>query len=208
MLFLNSQSKMGLRQVSSILFFILIYSFIPTIPAYAFNTAFMGKSEDFVYNKLGKPDRIIEFSSTETRFIYGETREGSSAESDYFITESYMLTFKKGKVVGVKASFAGDFTGGSPNGFPRLREYMTDVLIKTKPEVKKGRSGKWIGLSWKDKNYNYWARCYNQDLTFDRYTKKFLLKELNRYEDYRLVQYEILEKNYYKELYGKQSAHH
>ena len=171
-------------------------------PAYALDDSLMGKTPDFVLSKIGKPDRVVEFSPVEIRFIYGETQEGAAVWAEYYITESFMVTFKKGKVVVVSKSFVGSIDNdGAPMDFPRLKQYMTEALKNLKPVVQKGSSGKWAGVSWNGAKYNYWARCITKDIAYDKTSKGFKLKDIKSINDYYLVQYEVVENNYYKEKY-------
>ena len=188
----NKIFKGGLHRAESILLIMFIYTFSLVIPAYAFNTSLMDKSEDFVLSKLGKPDRVIELEPKVTRFIYGETREGANEWSEYFITNSYMVTFKSGRVVGIFTSFAGSIDNdGVPKGFPRLKKYMTKTLKNIKPVVEKGSSGTWSGVRWNGAKYNFWARCINKDISYDKGTMRFNLIDINHIEDFYLVKYKI-----------------
>lgn len=197
-----------MRAIAQKLFFkaliFLIYCTLLLIssPAYAFNDSIMGKSQDFVLSKMGKPDRVVELSHSEIRFIYGETREGSADWAEYYIKESYMITFKNGKAVAMKVSFPGIIDNdGVPRDFPRLNQYTTGVLKSIKPVVQKGASGKWAGVRWNGSKYNYWARCIIKDISYDKNNKGFQLKEIKNMNEYHLVQYEIVENNYYREVY-------
>lgn len=183
--------------------YVLFFTFLlVNSPAYALDDSLMGKTQDFILSKIGKPDRVVEFSPVEFRFIYGETREGAADWAEFYITESFMVTFKKGKVVAVKASFVGSIDNdGVPRDFPRLKQYTTEALKNIKPVVQKGSSGKWAGIRWNGAKYNYWARCITKDISYDKTNKGFKLKDIKSIGDYYLVQYEIVENNYYREVY-------
>lgn len=187
-------------------FYIFIFTFICSVmSAHAFNDSFMGKSEDFVFSKMGKPDRIVEIAPGVTRFIYGETRQGAKVWAEYYITEAYLTTFKDGKVVNITVSFEGFIDNdGVPKGFPRLKKYITKTLKNIKPVVK--NEGKWSVVEWNGAKYSYWAKCVNKDLAYNKSNKGFYLIDINHIEDYYLVVYDITEKNYYREIYGTSMA--
>lgn len=170
------------------------------IPAYAFNDSLIGKTEDQVLSKFGEPDMVVEPGPGIIKFIYGDPRTGAKDWAEFFITDSLMFIFKKGKVVGIEASFGGYVDNdGIPKEFPRLKEHMSMAITNIKPVLEKG-SAKWSGITWNGTKYNYWARCITKDIAFNKSTKGFKLTDIKRIEDYYLVQYEILENNYYKGL--------
>lgn len=163
--------------------------------------AFINLSESDIMTKFGRPDRVVRFGPSEVRFIYGETREGFISWNTYRLTKSFMVTFKKGKAVQLTKSFYGivkyDDTlrrgddGGIQDikGFPKLGEYITPKMKDVKPVIEK-KAG-WAGITWKNSEYEYWARVITKDIIYNKEKNRFERKEISNIEDYYLAMYEI-----------------
>lgn len=162
---------------------------------------YMGVSENEITSKFGRPDRVVKFRPIEIRFIYGETREGFISWNTYRLTKSFMVTFKKGKSAQLTKSFFGIVKygdtlrrgddGGIQNikGFPKLGEYITPKMKGIKPVIEK-KTG-WAGITWKNSEYEYWARVITKDIIYNKDKNRFERKEISNIEDYYLAMYEI-----------------
>ena len=146
----------------------------------------MGLSENEIISKFGRPDRIVEFSPTEVRFIYGETRAGFIGFSNtYRITESFMVTFEKGKAVKLSKTFQGtaEYGGASGvqiKGFAKLGQYINLKMKKNNPKIKEENS--WVEITWENSKYKYLAKGYNIDMIYNKDKNRFENKEISNIE--------------------------
>lgn len=162
---------------------------------------FINLSESDIMTKFGRPDRVVRFGTSEVRFIYGETREGFISWDTYRLTKSFMVTFKKGKSAQLTKSFYGIVKYGDTlrrgddggiqdiKGFPKLGEYITPKMKGVKPVIEK-KAG-WAGITWKNSEYEYWARVITKDIIYNKDKNRFERKEISNIEDYYLAMYEI-----------------